>query len=162
GRMLPGFEPDQFIAEVRELVGPEPEINVLQVGPRLPEPQLDGFFGLLCDVLRGLEPEGVAVPVMMTGATDQRHFGQLGIRGYGRAAVAGGRTPAVRGGDGALTRDSDFKRVVRARMRRTGESYMAARARLTQGFRPRQPSPPSPPISTGGRGMYPFERFTER
>jgi acetylornithine deacetylase/succinyl-diaminopimelate desuccinylase-like protein len=34
-------------------------------------------------VLRGLEPEGVPVPVMMTGATDQRHFGQIGIRGYG-------------------------------------------------------------------------------
>lgn len=83
GRMLPGFEPDEFIAEVRDLVGPEPEINVLQVGPRLPEPQLDGFYGLLCDVLRGLDPEGVPVPVMMTGATDQRHFGQLGIRGYG-------------------------------------------------------------------------------
>jgi acetylornithine deacetylase/succinyl-diaminopimelate desuccinylase-like protein len=83
GRMLPGFEPEEFIAEVRNLIGSGPEIGLLQVGPRLPEPQLDAFFGLLCDTLRGLEPEGVPVPVLMTGATDQRHFGQLGIRGYG-------------------------------------------------------------------------------
>jgi acetylornithine deacetylase/succinyl-diaminopimelate desuccinylase-like protein len=81
--MLPGFETRDFLEEVREVVGPEPEIEVLGVGPRLPPPELDGFFELLCAVLRELEPEAVPVPAMMTGATDQRHFGQLGIRGYG-------------------------------------------------------------------------------
>ena len=83
GRMLPGFEPEQFIAEVRELVGPEPEMEVLNVGPRQPPPELDGFYDLLCGVLREVEPAGVPVPLLMTGATDQRHFGKLGIRGYG-------------------------------------------------------------------------------
>ena len=83
GRMLPGCEPEEFIAEVRDLIGRGPEIRLVHVGPRLPEPQLDAFFGLLCDTLRRLDPEGVPVPVLMTGATDQRHFGQLGIRGYG-------------------------------------------------------------------------------
>jgi acetylornithine deacetylase/succinyl-diaminopimelate desuccinylase-like protein len=83
GRMLPGIEPEQFIAEVRKVVGHEPELEVLNVGPRLPEPGMDGLFDLLGDVLRELEPGAVPVPAMMTGATDQRHFGQLGIRGYG-------------------------------------------------------------------------------
>jgi acetylornithine deacetylase/succinyl-diaminopimelate desuccinylase-like protein len=83
GRMLPGIEPDRFIAEVMRVVGDEPEAEVLNVGPRLPEPRMDHFFGLLCDILLELEPEAVPVPAMMTGATDQRHFGQLGIRGYG-------------------------------------------------------------------------------
>jgi acetylornithine deacetylase/succinyl-diaminopimelate desuccinylase-like protein len=83
GRMLPGFEPDQFVAEVKGVVGSEAEVELLDVGPRLPAPGMDAFYGLLCDVLLELEPAGVPVPAMMTGATDQRHFGQLGIRGYG-------------------------------------------------------------------------------
>jgi acetylornithine deacetylase/succinyl-diaminopimelate desuccinylase-like protein len=83
GRMLPGVEPEQFVAEVRKVIGPEPELEVLNVGPRLPEPRIDGLFDLLGGVLRELEPKALPVPAMMTGATDQRHFGQLGVRGYG-------------------------------------------------------------------------------
>jgi acetylornithine deacetylase/succinyl-diaminopimelate desuccinylase-like protein len=83
GRMLPGFATEDFISEVRTVIGREPEVHVLDEGPRLPEASMDGFFGLLSDVLRELEPGAVPVPAMMTGATDQRHFGQLGIRGYG-------------------------------------------------------------------------------
>jgi hypothetical protein len=55
-----------------------------------------------------------------------------------------------------VTRDRSFKRVVRARMRRTGESYTAALAHV------QRTAPPSRPIQRGGSGMYPFERFTER
>jgi acetylornithine deacetylase/succinyl-diaminopimelate desuccinylase-like protein len=83
GRMLPGFEPEQFIAEVRRVIGHEPELQILNVGPRQPEPRMDALFDMLGDVIRELDPMGVPVPAMMTGATDQRHFGQLGIRGYG-------------------------------------------------------------------------------
>jgi hypothetical protein len=54
-----------------------------------------------------------------------------------------------------VTQERDFKRLVRARMRRTGESYTTARAQLR-----RRGLPPSPAVE-GGPGMYPFERFTE-
>ena len=54
-----------------------------------------------------------------------------------------------------MTRERDFKRLVRARMHRTGESYSTARAQLR-----RRGVPPSPAVE-GGRVMYPFERFTE-
>ncbi len=83
GRMLPGFEPEQFIGEVRHVIGQEPEIETLVVGPRLREAERGPFYDLLCDVLRELEPEAVPVPLLMTGATDQRHFASLGIQGYG-------------------------------------------------------------------------------
>jgi acetylornithine deacetylase/succinyl-diaminopimelate desuccinylase-like protein len=83
GRMLPGFEPEQFIAEVRGLIGREPEIEVLVVGPRLRESERGPLYELMCDVLRELEPAAVPVPLLMTGATDQRHFASLGIQGYG-------------------------------------------------------------------------------
>jgi ATP-dependent Clp protease ATP-binding subunit ClpA len=70
-------------------------------------------------------------------------------------AAAGGQAPAVEEVM-ALTRDRSFKKVVRARMRRTGESYTAARAQVERS------APPSRPANRGGSGMYPFERFTER
>jgi len=55
-----------------------------------------------------------------------------------------------------VTRDRSFKKVVRARMRRTGESYTAALAHV------QRTAPPSRPAQRGGPGMYPFERFTDR
>jgi acetylornithine deacetylase/succinyl-diaminopimelate desuccinylase-like protein len=38
---------------------------------------------MLAEVLRELDPEAVPVPLLMGGATDQRHFARLGIEGYG-------------------------------------------------------------------------------
>jgi acetylornithine deacetylase/succinyl-diaminopimelate desuccinylase-like protein len=83
GRVLPGVEAREFIDEVRAIVGPEPEIEVTSEGPFQPEPELGTFFDLLVNTLDELDPEAIAVPVMLTGATDQRHFGRLGIVGYG-------------------------------------------------------------------------------
>ena len=83
GRMLPGFEPEQFISEVRQVIGGEPEVEILMVGPRLKESERGPFYHLLGDVLRELEPAALPVPLLMTGATDQRHFARLGIQGYG-------------------------------------------------------------------------------
>jgi ATP-dependent Clp protease ATP-binding subunit ClpA len=55
-----------------------------------------------------------------------------------------------------MTEKGRFKKVVRARMARTGEPYTVARARLLG--RPRsQTGNPSQ-----GAPMYPFERFTEK
>jgi len=83
GRMLPGFEPEEFVAEVRQVVGQAPEIEILGVGPRLQPAERGLFYELLCEVIQQLEPQAVTVPLLMTGATDQRHFAQLGIDGYG-------------------------------------------------------------------------------
>jgi acetylornithine deacetylase/succinyl-diaminopimelate desuccinylase-like protein len=83
GRMLPGFEPEPFIEEVRSVVGPEPEIEVLNVGPRMPEPELGPFYDLLRSILVDLDHDAVPVPALMIGGTDQRHFAKLGIVGYG-------------------------------------------------------------------------------
>jgi acetylornithine deacetylase/succinyl-diaminopimelate desuccinylase-like protein len=65
------------------VIGQEPEIEVIGSGPRLEEAERGPFFDLLCDVLRELEPDAVPVPMLMTGATDQRHFARLGVVGYG-------------------------------------------------------------------------------
>jgi acetylornithine deacetylase/succinyl-diaminopimelate desuccinylase-like protein len=83
GRMLPGVEPEGFEAELRAVIGLEPRLEPLMIGPVQPGPVLDRFYELLGDVLRELEPGAIPVPLLLTGATDQRHFGRLGINGFG-------------------------------------------------------------------------------
>jgi ATP-dependent Clp protease ATP-binding subunit ClpA len=56
-----------------------------------------------------------------------------------------------------MTHDRDFKRLVRHRMRKTGESYVSARAHL---MRPHATSPTASE-RPGEAAMYPFERFTD-
>jgi acetylornithine deacetylase/succinyl-diaminopimelate desuccinylase-like protein len=83
GRMVPGCECEQFLDELRQLVGPEPEIEVVSLGPPPLESERGPFYDLLGQVLRELEPAAIPVPLLMAGATDQRHFARLGIQGYG-------------------------------------------------------------------------------
>ena len=56
----------------------------------------------------------------------------------------------------AVPRDRDFKKLVRRRMHKTGESFTAARAQLLT-LRDARTLASHP----GGTGMYPFDRFTE-
>jgi ATP-dependent Clp protease ATP-binding subunit ClpC len=56
-----------------------------------------------------------------------------------------------------MSRDKDFKRLVRRRMRRTGESYTAARAQFARTHARRTSATPP-----GGSAMFPFERFTDQ
>jgi acetylornithine deacetylase/succinyl-diaminopimelate desuccinylase-like protein len=81
-RLLPGFTPADVIAELRPLVGPEVELEVLafEQGPA----QVDmGLFGLLAGILREADPEGRPTPLMAHGVTDARFFCRLGIQTYG-------------------------------------------------------------------------------
>lgn len=82
GRMLPGFTPDEFIAEIRSLVGDGPELEVVTYDPGPPPPDMT-LFDDLVEVLREAEPEAIGMPLMLTGATDGRHLAQIGIQTYG-------------------------------------------------------------------------------
>lgn len=55
-----------------------------------------------------------------------------------------------------MTQDRDFKRLVRHRMRKTGESYVSARAHLRRA----DPAGHATSERSGDGPMYPFERFT--
>ncbi len=82
GRLLPGFGPDDMIAELRPLLGDEVELEVLRYEPGPPEPDM-GLYDTLADILRQADPEGVPGPLLMSGVTDGRHFARLGIQTYG-------------------------------------------------------------------------------
>jgi acetylornithine deacetylase/succinyl-diaminopimelate desuccinylase-like protein len=82
GRLLPGYGPDDMLHELREVVGPEPELAVQLVGPAQPEVDLSQME-VLASILREADPGCVPLPFLVTGGTDARHFARLGIRTYG-------------------------------------------------------------------------------
>jgi acetylornithine deacetylase/succinyl-diaminopimelate desuccinylase-like protein len=86
GRLLPGQGPEDLVRELRAIIGEEPEVLVVKLGSAQPEPDLSRF-GVLADIIRELDPEGVPVPYLVSGGTDGRHFAKLGITTYGFTPV---------------------------------------------------------------------------
>jgi acetylornithine deacetylase/succinyl-diaminopimelate desuccinylase-like protein len=82
GRLLPGFSPDDLIAELHGIVGDDIEVELVRhdAGPAEPDVAL---FEMLGGVLRELDPEGIPMPLLQGGVTDARFFAQLGIQTYG-------------------------------------------------------------------------------
>ena len=82
GRLLPGFGPEDMVRELRAVVGGDPEIEVVLVGP--PQPEIDlSQFDLFASILREADPGCVPIPYLQAGATDGRFFSKLGIVTYG-------------------------------------------------------------------------------
>ncbi|MFC5279273.1 M20/M25/M40 family metallo-hydrolase [Halorubrum rubrum] len=84
-RLLPGATPEEFLEEVREVVGDVEDVEFEVVrfdggeGNRVDM----GLFDLLSDSLTENHPDAVPVPFLLTGATDGRFFEQLDIQPYG-------------------------------------------------------------------------------
>ena len=82
GRILPGQTPGDLLRELRDLAGEDAELEVIRHDPGPPEPDF-GLFDLLAGALRAADPAGTPIPMLMPAITDARHFGRLGIQGYG-------------------------------------------------------------------------------
>jgi acetylornithine deacetylase/succinyl-diaminopimelate desuccinylase-like protein len=82
GRLLPGYRPDDLIAELRDIVGNDVEFEVFNYQPGPAEPDM-GLFDTLADILRKADPDGVPLPLLLTATTDGRFFSRLGIQTYG-------------------------------------------------------------------------------
>jgi acetylornithine deacetylase/succinyl-diaminopimelate desuccinylase-like protein len=82
GRTLPGFGPDELIAEVQTLVGLELELEVVRHDPYPAHSDLSQMDAL-SGILRELDPEAVPVPMLQVGVTDGRFFAEIGIQTYG-------------------------------------------------------------------------------
>ena len=85
GRLLPGYTPDDLIAELTQLLGDladEVKFSVFlyEAGP--PEADM-GLFDTLSGILRELDPEGTPSPLLLSAVTDARLFARLGIQTYG-------------------------------------------------------------------------------
>ncbi len=82
GRLLPGFTPPDLIGEVRALVGPQVELEVIRHDPGPPKADLS-MFEKLAGILRELDPGAQPIPYLLSGVTDGRWFARLGIQTYG-------------------------------------------------------------------------------
>ena len=83
GRLLPGFSPDHMLAELRQIIGDEVELELLRHAPATPaEPDM-GLFSTLAGVLQDADPDGIPMPLLLPGFTDGRIFANLGIQTYG-------------------------------------------------------------------------------
>ena len=82
GRILPGFQPDDLIREIRQIVGDSIEIEVMRYDPGPSEPDM-GLFDTLSGILKSADPDGIPVPLLLSGVTDGRFFSRLGIQSYG-------------------------------------------------------------------------------
>jgi len=82
GRMVPGFAPEAFVAEVQRVVGPCGEVAVTSADPGPTAPDM-GWFDTLGEILSATDPGSRAVPIVLPGVTDARFLCKLGIQTYG-------------------------------------------------------------------------------
>jgi acetylornithine deacetylase/succinyl-diaminopimelate desuccinylase-like protein len=82
GRLLPGFTPRNMENEMHALLGKDFEIELLEHDPGPSAPDM-GLFDTLCEVIKESDPQGIAVPYVLSGVTDARFFTKLGIQTYG-------------------------------------------------------------------------------
>lgn len=82
GRLLPGYTPDDMLAELHALLGDDIELEVVRFNPYPAEPDMS-LYSTLADILREADPEAVPIPYLLSGVTDAAHFAKLSIQGYG-------------------------------------------------------------------------------
>jgi acetylornithine deacetylase/succinyl-diaminopimelate desuccinylase-like protein len=82
GRLLPGFAPEDMVRELRPIIGDDVHLEVLYFSPGPSEPNM-GLFDTLANILKEADPEGIPVPLLLSGVTDGRFFSRLGIQTYG-------------------------------------------------------------------------------
>ena len=82
GRLLPGYGPEDMIAEMLQLVGDDIELEVTSYDPGPAEPDM-GLFDTLAGILKEADPHGTPLPTLLPAVTDGRFFSRLGIQTYG-------------------------------------------------------------------------------
>ncbi len=82
GRLVPGAKPEDMLSELHALLGDDLEIEVFKHEPG-PAAADMGLFDTLGGILRGLDPQGIPLPYVLSAVTDARFFSRLGIQTYG-------------------------------------------------------------------------------
>ncbi|MDQ1530334.1 MAG: hypothetical protein QOE37_439, partial [Microbacteriaceae bacterium] len=85
-RTLPGEE-EAVLAELRELVGDEIEIEVLHADVGLENPFSGALVDRMTELLTTHDPGATVLPYLMSGGTDNKALSKLGITGYGFAPL---------------------------------------------------------------------------
>ena len=82
GRFLPGYE-DELTETIRSIIGPDIAIETISRDIAL-EVSFEGdLVEAMCEAIVKHDPEGIPVPYLMSGGTDNKALSELGIVGYG-------------------------------------------------------------------------------
>ena len=82
GRFLPGYE-DELNDTIRAIIGPDIEVETITRDIAL-EVDFEGdLVEAMCASIVAHDPEGVPVPYLMSGGTDNKALSEIGIIGYG-------------------------------------------------------------------------------
>jgi acetylornithine deacetylase/succinyl-diaminopimelate desuccinylase-like protein len=82
GRFLPGYE-NELNETIRSIIGPDITIETVSRDIAL-EVNFEGdLVDAMCNAITKHDPEGIPVPYLMSGGTDNKALSELGIIGYG-------------------------------------------------------------------------------
>ena len=82
GRLLPGFTPKDMENEIHALLGADFDLETQEYDPGPTAPKMD-LFETLAGVIKESDPQGTAVPLVLSGVTDARFLSKLGVQTYG-------------------------------------------------------------------------------
>lgn len=88
GRYLPGVSREEFLSQIRSLVGPDVSVEAFAEGPPT---EMAGTGPLMDSIVRVMGrrlPGAKVTPYLMPGMTDAKHYAKLGMTVYGFAPVA--------------------------------------------------------------------------
>ena len=82
GRFLPGYESDLH-ETIKKLAGEDIEIEFVARDIALEVEFTGDLVEAMCSAILGEDPDGIPVPYLMSGGTDNKALSELGIKGYG-------------------------------------------------------------------------------
>jgi acetylornithine deacetylase/succinyl-diaminopimelate desuccinylase-like protein len=100
GRLVPGSGPDEFVAELRALLGEDIAFELVRYDGGPDHPDM-GLYPTLAEIIRGRDPQACPIPMLMPASSDARFFSRLGIQTYGFLPMP-------------LPRELDFNRLIHA------------------------------------------------
>jgi len=83
GRVVPGSSTEELIRELRSIIGPDPEIEVLAEHAPVEVSTETPLYRAMEEVLRERDPEGIPAPYLVSGFTDSWNWARLGTQCYG-------------------------------------------------------------------------------
>jgi acetylornithine deacetylase/succinyl-diaminopimelate desuccinylase-like protein len=86
-RTIPGFA-SELLPTIKEIIGPDIEVESLVSDIPLEVEFAGELVEKMIDSILAEDPEGIVVPYVLSGGTDNKALAKLGITGYGFSPLA--------------------------------------------------------------------------
>jgi acetylornithine deacetylase/succinyl-diaminopimelate desuccinylase-like protein len=100
GRTLPGQTDDDLLRELRAVLGPDVELEIMKSAPPVvTEPIASPVYDAIVQQVGAREPDAQVIPYLIPGFTDAKYFSRTGARWYGFSPVKIERGSGIRFAD---------------------------------------------------------------